>query len=183
MYPAYKEGYRKRRNSIVTTIAPTGSLSMICGVSSGVEPNFSKEYSRELDGQTIRMIHPMKDSEFFETTYEVSPEQHINILAEFQKHVENAISKCLSKDTLIQTNKGILPIQELTKIEFSPDDKEQFVKPIENLRVFNKDGKMVDVKSVFFGGRKETKSIRFNNGYIIRWTENHKLMTSNGWKR
>jgi len=93
LYPAYKEGYRKRRNSIVTTIAPTGSLCLICGVSPGVEPNFAREYSRLIDNKEVKVIHPMKDSSYFESTYDISPEQHIKILAEFQKYTENSVSK------------------------------------------------------------------------------------------
>lgn len=93
LYLAYEDGYRKRRNSIVTTIAPTGSLSLICGVSSGVEPNFAKEYSRLIDNREVKVIHPMKDSPYFQMTYDIEPEQHLRILSEFQKYVENSISK------------------------------------------------------------------------------------------
>lgn len=93
IYPAYREGYRKRRNSIVTTEAPTGSISLICGVSSGIEPNFAKEYTRKIDGEVIRYIHPLSNYECFETTYDIEPEQHLKILAEFQKHIENSTSK------------------------------------------------------------------------------------------
>jgi ribonucleoside-diphosphate reductase alpha chain len=96
LYPAYKDGYRKRRNSIVTTIAPTGSLSLICGTSSGVEPNFHKEYTRIIDNNVIKVTHPMKDKSAFETTFDISPEQHLFILAEFQKNVENSISKTIN---------------------------------------------------------------------------------------
>jgi len=96
LYPAYREGYRKRRNSIVTTIAPTGSLSLICGVSSGIEPNFAKEYSRLIDYKVVKVVHPMKDSPDFETTYDISPEHHLKILSEFQKYVENSISKTIN---------------------------------------------------------------------------------------
>ncbi|MBE3093612.1 MAG: adenosylcobalamin-dependent ribonucleoside-diphosphate reductase [Actinobacteria bacterium] len=96
LYPAYKEGYRKRRNSIVTTIAPTGSLSLICGVSSGVEPNLSGEYTRIIDNNVVKITHPMKDKSAFETTFDVLPEQHLAILSEFQKNVENSISKTIN---------------------------------------------------------------------------------------
>ena len=93
LYKGYRDGCRKRRNSIVTTIAPTGSLSLICGVSSGVEPNFASEYSRIINKETVRVIHPLKEHPCFETTYEIEPMQHLRILAEFQKYVENSISK------------------------------------------------------------------------------------------
>lgn len=182
LYNEYRDGYIKRRNSIVTTQAPTGSISLICGTSSGVEPNFAKEYTRLIDNRLVRVIHPLRDHECFEVANEIPMEQHLKILAEFQKHVENSISKCLAHGTNIQTNKGIIPIQDLTNIEFSPDDKEQFAEPLDNLMVKDLDGNWEHVTNFYYGGRKKTKVIRLDNGDVIEGTLNHKLMTSNGWK-
>jgi len=110
LYPAYREGYRKRRNAIVTTIAPTGSLSLIANVSSGVEPNFASSYSRIIDNSRVAVIHPYKDDENFETTFDVPPEQHLRILAEFQKYVENSISKTINvpEQTSVEDIKNII---------------------------------------------------------------------------
>jgi len=115
IYPGYKEGYRKRRNSIVTTIAPTGSLSLIANVSSGVEPNFPP-YSRLIDNTLFKVESPYSKNEFFQTTYDISLDQHINILAEFQKHVENAISKtinCPERTTVSEIKEVILKAHKL----------------------------------------------------------------------
>lgn len=95
LYDAYRDGYIKRRNSIVTTQAPTGSISLICGVSPGVEPNFAGEYSRIIDNREIKVIHPLRDYECFEIAKDIPMKQHLRILSEFQKHVENAISKTI----------------------------------------------------------------------------------------
>ncbi|MBW1899298.1 MAG: adenosylcobalamin-dependent ribonucleoside-diphosphate reductase, partial [Deltaproteobacteria bacterium] len=48
------------RNAAVTTIAPTGSISIIAGCSSGMEPVFSFVYERRtLDGNEFIQIHPL----------------------------------------------------------------------------------------------------------------------------
>jgi len=51
------------RNATVTTIAPTGTLSIIAGVSSGVEPVFSYAYIRTvMDGTDLIEVNPVLES-------------------------------------------------------------------------------------------------------------------------
>jgi len=64
-FPNYKESsdfvkrWGEQRNATVTTIAPTGTISIIAGCSSGIEPLYGLSYWRHvLDGEKLLEVHP-----------------------------------------------------------------------------------------------------------------------------
>ncbi|MBZ4665371.1 ribonucleotide reductase N-terminal alpha domain-containing protein [Mahella sp.] len=64
-FPAYEQSIwndkgLRVRNATVTTIAPTGSISIIAGVSSGIEPLFAISFVRNvMDNTQLPEVHPI----------------------------------------------------------------------------------------------------------------------------
>mgnify|MGYP003732112511 CR=1 FL=1 len=117
------------RNATTTTIAPTGTISIISDCSSGIEPYFllaykqrildtefeiinkhlveiaqkegfyTEEFINELRQKgTLRGIKgiPLKIKKLFKTALEITPEEHIEMQASFQKYTDNAVSKTIN---------------------------------------------------------------------------------------
>lgn len=100
-----------RRNATVTCIAPTGSISILAGCSSGIEPHFARSYRRRIvgrDGDSLydvevsvlpraRELYPdHTDRELVPTALEIDPIWHLKHQAAWQNGVDLAVSKTVN---------------------------------------------------------------------------------------
>ena len=101
-----QRGIKHRRNATLTTVAPTGTISLIAGVSSSVEPVFAFDVQRRIAGEIYTDVHPIYasyqkagktiDPAIFQTAWDISPDWHLKIQAAFQKYTDNAVSKTVN---------------------------------------------------------------------------------------
>lgn len=87
------------RNAMLMTFAPTGSISLIVGVNSGIEPFFARKYTRNVtegEGKVQYKIEEEIKYPNVKTAHEISPEWHIRHQAVWQNFVCGAISKTIN---------------------------------------------------------------------------------------
>jgi len=95
------------RNATTTTIAPTGSISIIAGASSGIEPIFAVAFTRRvLDGQTLVEMHPLFEKMAVEMGF-FSPELAQNLASAGSIANEDSIPQQIKR--LFRTAHDISP--------------------------------------------------------------------------
>ncbi len=134
-FPAYEKSIYpamnlKLRNATVNTVAPTGTISIICGCSSGIEPLFALSYVRNVlagaklfevhqlfaqelrqrglyhkdlmaeigKAGSIQQLHEIPEDlrKLFVISFDVPPDQHLDIQAAFQQFTDNSVSKTIN---------------------------------------------------------------------------------------
>lgn len=218
------------RNSAITAIAPTGTLSILAGnVSSGLEPVFSTEYYRwnRIGHKKVDFKYPIVHSgEWFETDYlkeetvadeiilistdgeyrvdkgqglckreliqdygylkaleygkteyttamELSVQEHFNVLKAVTSKIDQSSSKCVSLDTRINTNKGLLKIKDI-----SNNRKYDTFQEVKDLNVSTNSSNK-SVKSFYYNGTVEGKKIITKIGTELSGSNNHKIKVLN----
>jgi len=218
-YPAWEgsqhwKAGQKVRNSYVTTVAPTGTLSMIADTSGGCEPEFSLLwFKRVMEGTELpysleyfeevakregfwtpdlakRVLEnqgrarglrgvPEKWQKVFAVSFDVSPEAHVRMQAAFQDHCDAAVSKCITGDSWIFTDRGMIRIGSLYRGE-APDTFSN-----RDLRVASNPS-VADAREYYYGGVQPVIRVSTDLGLELGGTPVHRVKAVDGgrivWK-
>jgi len=177
------------RNISLHAIAPTGSIAVIAGCSSGIEPVFMMNYIRKTNLGTAKkvqeheVIHTAAKEfmaqtgvklddlpPYFVTAHSVKPEMRIRLQSTVQRFVDQSISNCLTGDSLILTNKGII---RLSEFKYGPVG--EFINIDSEVNSINVDNNKAVISQFYNNGTQPVKKLRLDDGNIISGTDRHQL--------
>lgn len=95
------------RNAVLLTQAPTGTTSLLSGVSSGIEPIYNFEFIRKDRTGERTIYHPLFEEwkknhpdeerpDYFVCAMDLSPEEHLKVQAKIQEFTDSSISKTVN---------------------------------------------------------------------------------------
>ncbi|MCL5969873.1 MAG: ribonucleoside-diphosphate reductase, adenosylcobalamin-dependent [Patescibacteria group bacterium] len=95
------------RNSLLLQEAPTGSTSLLAGVSSGIEPIYEFEFIRRDRLGEHKILHPLYEEwkkvrpndpkpDYFVSANDLIPQDHVKVQSRIQQYVDASISKTVN---------------------------------------------------------------------------------------
>ena len=188
------------RFSHATSIAPTGTMALGIknNTSNGIEPTFEHEAIRNVIkiGKKTKEATKVYSYEallykdmfgeekelpnYFVSSSDITPMEHIQIQAAAQPYIDSSISKCIAKGTRIVTNKGLIKVESFSSNK-NPGEFEELENDITALC---SDGEYYKISSHYCDGRNLTKILTFDNGISKEVSVTHKFIDENtlNWK-
>lgn len=95
------------RNAVLLTIAPTGTTSLVSGVTSGIEPVYEFIFKRRWRGGEEIMYHPLLEAwlkdhpgetrpQYYVSANDLTPLDHAKVQAVAQAYIDSSISKTVN---------------------------------------------------------------------------------------
>lgn len=188
------------RNAQLTLLAPCGTMGYILdNASTGIEPFFFHvSYKNLVGGGTLKLTNPFvartleslgytsdcfnpetgefssavspSDLDIFKTARDMSWHGHLKMMAAVQPFISGSISKCVTGDTLIPTEKGLIRIGSLAGQDQMSDTYRDLVMKVASIA-----GPQLTSK-IYKGGVRPCKTVRLVDGREITGTFNHRVM-------
>lgn len=104
--------------------------------------------------------------------------------------VKPAGNACTTFDTAIKTEQGMMTLKEIfdyctdSNVNVDVDhigDGTSF-QVIKELKVIDENNQLQDITNLYVNGMAQIYEIEFEDGNVYKFTEHHKLKTTNGWK-
>lgn len=168
------------RNVTLLTQAPTGTTGTMVNTSTGIEPFFSWVYYRKsrlgLHEEQVPLVkewfeaHPDETDlpDYFVTAMDLTPEEHVKVQGAIQRWVDSSISKCVVGDTLVLTDEGLQPIENLSELR-EPDTFADL-----DITVHTSGGHS-RATAFYYNGMRPTLRLSLAYGFEIEGTYNHPI--------
>ncbi|HVL99845.1 MAG TPA: vitamin B12-dependent ribonucleotide reductase [Egibacteraceae bacterium] len=101
----------------------------------------------------------------------IAPGGHIRMMAAAQPWISGAISKCVTGETLLPTEDGLIRIASLHRGE-EADSFRPEVREVASLG----GGQKTD--AFYFGGQRDVRRLTLRSGHAVTGTENHRVMVA-----
>ena len=101
----------------------------------------------------------------------ISPNGHVKMVAAVQPHLSMGVSKCISGDSLVVSNDGLIRIRDL----YSNESEDTFSRRI--LTISSLDGPR-QTDAFYYGGVRPIRKVKLQSGHRICGTYPHKLLVA-----
>jgi len=108
---------------------------------------------------------------------EINWEERVKLQATANKHIDHSISSCITSDSLIETNNGLLYFDELTDLESI--EVNSFEKNDKDIKILNYKMDSVSLDEYYNNGVKPVLNLKLLNGLEIKCTANEKFLVLN----
>ncbi|MEW6744078.1 MAG: adenosylcobalamin-dependent ribonucleoside-diphosphate reductase [Planctomycetota bacterium] len=119
--------------------------------------------------QGLDLPDPLK--QVFRTARDIAPEWHVRMQAAWQEYTDAAVSKCVAEGTLVWSEHGLVPIEELAPAGGRLEPDSFVARPT---RLFSDQGS-VEAREIYFGGRQRTVRLVTRTGFWLEGTPNHRI--------
>lgn len=142
-------------------------------ITNNISFNDAKSYLEKLSLEDLNNI--IKNSPYYNATaMDCDWHERINMQGAIQKYNCHAISCCLTPDTLIETDKGLMYLDEL--YDFDSLDENTFAKAETSTKIINMNYEFANINSYYNNGIKDVFELTLSNGYSIKCTGNERFL-------